>query len=365
MSQYNNAPIGWQTSALTDSDDEMDNNSAQKPAYHTPDYSDSDSDQQSGTAAGSNQFDPFANLPNPIPVPFGKQSSNSQGNTSAAGRGAQAGHSASSSQWGGHQGSPKTNYNKAPSSSYSGSNVTSHSSSPAKHSHSSNPQQQSQPSLVTKPKDLVIFGKFDKLNSSDQKFKAIVKYVRNSHGLKDSDGKVWVHDVYQIGGNTWKTFFNSIKKDITGSSAGMLLWYKTTPGGIRRLQQKKDGCVAFYDRVCRAFPQNPRNLQAPIRHLIILCAVSLGNVHKDRNGFKDWNLIGRAPDGYNSVKGMGSLCPDWKENFNDDSFEVPCGATKQHQVYKSYDLEFNEYMVFQSKQILVKYAVDLEITPSS
>ncbi|CAL8135939.1 unnamed protein product [Orchesella dallaii] len=350
--------------------------------YYTPD-SESDSEQQPSASAAkySSSTDPFADLPDPVPVPYGNKPSSYSQAAAASGTGQAPSGFSSSHQRGSHHASTSHGFSQKPSSysyqsgggytqgqsSYGGHNATSHNSknytqNSSKYPSPSYQQPMSTPSLVTNIKDFDIFGTFDSLDPSDPSFKTILKYIRNSHGLKEGD--VWVHNAYEISSGLWKSFVNSLKADTSGGPAGLLLWYKTTSGGIQRLAQQKDGCVAFYDRVCRAFPQNPNDLQAPLRHFLVLCAVSLGKIHKDRNGFHHWSKIGRTPDGFNSIKGEGKQQPNSKEGVLDGSFIVPCGTTREHRGHKTYDLDFNEYMVFKAKRIRIKYVVDLEIKPA-
>ncbi|ODM88691.1 Poly [ADP-ribose] polymerase 1 [Orchesella cincta] len=106
-------------------------------------------------------------------------------------------------------------------------------------------------------------------------------------------------------------------------------------------------------------------MQKPLRQLMLLCSVSLGRVYESPHGFQHWSAKGGVPHGFSTIKGMGKFVPYWGENFGDDSVIVPCGKTIQNQKFQTYNLDFNEYIVFEGKRIKIKYAVDVEIKPAS
>ncbi|CAL8135957.1 unnamed protein product [Orchesella dallaii] len=212
--------------------------------------------------------------------------------------------------------------------------------------------------------DLNMPVEFDCLSQSDEKFSMISKYIENSHGLKESQGKVNIHNIYEINKADWIAFQNNLKIIEESDVEQMLLWYKTTAKGVQKLVQGKDDAVVLYDRICRAFPENLRNIRNPTRQLIILCAVSLGKIHESPLGFCHWSLRGSPPAGYNSVIGAGKSGPCWDETDMDDSFIVPNGETTPNQPDEEYKLEFSEYILFEAKRINVKYVVDVEVIPS-
>ncbi|ODM90098.1 Poly(ADP-ribose) polymerase pme-1 [Orchesella cincta] len=356
---------------------------------------------------GSSNTDPFANLPQPIPVPVQRQSSQGVGsfgnsspppssgsygyqskfsgsfgssspppsreskfnsgsefrNVSPSPTGQSHTYSFSSGGRGGYQ-SSETGYSKPASygkpsgSSYSPTYKPTFSSNSSLKGNSYGMAS----SVVRDPTDLDILGKFEHVNKTDEKFRMITTYVNNSHGVRD--GSVKVHDIYQLNIKGWGAWLKSQLSLGGMGSENMLLWYKTNPRGIQKLAGKMDGCVAFYDRLGRAFPENPNNMKNSSRQIIVLCAVSLGNVHKSPHGFQHWVNIG-VPRGCNSVKGVGKKIPDYSANVDDDSFTIPSGPTKKNGEFKNYELDFNEYIVFDASRIKVKYAVDLEVFPAS
>ncbi|ODM86569.1 Poly [ADP-ribose] polymerase 1, partial [Orchesella cincta] len=227
---------------------------------------------------------------------------------------------------------------------------------------------QRQPSLaspIDNIMDLSKIGKFDSLPHSSKKFQAVSKYVNNSCGLQNTQGSVTVHDVYEINKNDWMSYLKSLYSFAEPGSQQVLLWFKTNSKGVQRLAQQNDGCVAFYDRLCRALPENPNNMHSSLRQLMILCSVSLGRVYESPHGFQHWSAKGSVPKGFATIKGIGKFVPDWEENFVEESVIMPNGKTTKNTKFPSYSIDFNEYIVFEAKRIKVKYAVDVEITPST
>ncbi|CAL8135941.1 unnamed protein product [Orchesella dallaii] len=217
--------------------------------------------------------------------------------------------------------------------------------------------------------ELAILGQFEPISAADVTYQMIEKYIHNSHGPPQGAG-VKAHNIYKLAGNvntddelTSAPKLNPSSPKCVQGNENLLLWLKTTPTGIQKLAQGTDACIALYDRICRAYTEKPAYLKAPLHQIFILCEVSLGRKLKDRNGFRVWSKVGQIPPGFDTVKGMGNLCPDWKENYYEDSATFPCGPTVKHQVYKKYELNFNEYVVFERNRIKVRFAVEVELIP--
>ncbi|CAL8135955.1 unnamed protein product [Orchesella dallaii] len=217
--------------------------------------------------------------------------------------------------------------------------------------------------------ELTVFGQFDSLDVNDFTFQIIQKYVQNSHGLPIG-AEVTIHNVYELIKSDYSMSTTllapKMNKNSSRSTEGceqMLLWFKTTPAGIKKLAHGTDGCVALYDRICRAFTEKPENLQAPLRQIFLLCEVSLGKVYNDLQGYQRWSRVGQAPSGFDTIKGIGSFCPDWNENYSEGFVVFPCGPTVKQQGFRKYEINFNEYIVFERNRIKIKYAVELDLIP--
>lgn len=89
---------------------------------------------------------------------------------------------------------------------------------------------------------------------------------------------------------------------------------------------------------------------------MILCEVALGNPHKNVHS----HHYSKAPDGFHSVLGTGRWQPDTESHvIKDDGLIIPIGKLieKEPSNYLNYD----EYIVYDTAQIRMKYLVELKI----
>jgi len=88
---------------------------------------------------------------------------------------------------------------------------------------------------------------------------------------------------------------------------------------------------------------------------MLLCEVALGNPHKNVNSCQ----YNKAPDGFHSVLGIGRWQPDTESHIiKDDGLIIPIGklVEKEPSNYLLYD----EYIVYDTAQIRMKYLVELK-----
>lgn len=89
---------------------------------------------------------------------------------------------------------------------------------------------------------------------------------------------------------------------------------------------------------------------------MLLCEVALGNSHKNVNAH---NYL-KAPDGFHSVMGCGRWQPDTETHvIKDDGLIIPIGKLEEKE--PSNYLLYNEYIVYNTSQIRMKYLVELKI----
>lgn len=86
---------------------------------------------------------------------------------------------------------------------------------------------------------------------------------------------------------------------------------------------------------------------------------------KSDHGYRHWGQARRPPRGHESVKGVGKLRPNWMKNLQHKKTLIPCGETERDTRHQKYELDYNEYMVFNHDQIKVKFAVEVEISSST
>eukprot|EP00057_Strongylocentrotus_purpuratus_P027635 XP_011682109.1 PREDICTED: poly [ADP-ribose] polymerase 2 [Strongylocentrotus purpuratus] len=94
--------------------------------------------------------------------------------------------------------------------------------------------------------------------------------------------------------------------------------------------------------------------------MLTLCEVALGNENQLLAADYKADAL---PAGKQSVKGLGSIAPDPKKNFTmDDGTIVPLGKGMNTKVVNpnGYTLNYNEYVVYNTNQIRMRYLVKLK-----
>ena len=91
--------------------------------------------------------------------------------------------------------------------------------------------------------------------------------------------------------------------------------------------------------------------------LLVLCDVALGQIQEEKQA----SNIRKPKKPNNSVKGIGSTFPNPEETITTkEGVKVPCGKaiTKNE---KNLSLLYNEYIVYDEAQIMMKYLVQVNI----
>ena len=90
--------------------------------------------------------------------------------------------------------------------------------------------------------------------------------------------------------------------------------------------------------------------------LMLLCEVALGDMYELENS----EYITKLPAGKNSTIGLGRTCPDPKEYFVDEhGVETPMGKGVSSG-HDNSSLLYNEYIVYNTAQIRMKYLFKME-----
>lgn len=97
---------------------------------------------------------------------------------------------------------------------------------------------------------------------------------------------------------------------------------------------------------CFTNSQNPSGL-------ILLSEVALGNMYEKREA----EFVTKLPRGKHSTKGIGRYMPDPSQiHVTEDIVEIPYGKAVDSGV-KDSQLLYNEYIVYDTSQILMKYLI--------
>jgi len=151
----------------------------------------------------------------------------------------------------------------------------------------------------------------------------------------------------------------------------MLLWHGTTLSGIQGILKNGFALpnlpsnnlmygsgIYFADRFSKSAQYCDENKKCRpargTRGYMLLCDVSLGKRYK---AYKSKNGVKSAPPGFDSYKGQGRNRPDWKDNRIYEGSVMPIGETVPDDQFEDYNLEYNEYIVFDPKRIHIKFVV--------
>ena len=92
--------------------------------------------------------------------------------------------------------------------------------------------------------------------------------------------------------------------------------------------------------------------------LLLICEVALGDSNKLINA--DYNAD-KLPSGKKSVMGLGRVEPSKYEKL-ENGLELPMGPARNTDInkVKGYTLNYNEFIVYDTKQIKMKYLAKIK-----
>ncbi|XP_055949257.1 poly [ADP-ribose] polymerase 1-like isoform X2 [Argiope bruennichi] len=92
--------------------------------------------------------------------------------------------------------------------------------------------------------------------------------------------------------------------------------------------------------------------------LLLLCEVALGNMYQKTSS----EYIEKLPEGKHSTLGMGTTIPDPMEKFYIGDVEVPYGTPVRRTDISNSQLQYNEYIVYDTNQINIKYLLKVNFS---
>ncbi|ODM87094.1 Poly [ADP-ribose] polymerase 3 [Orchesella cincta] len=193
--------------------------------------------------------------------------------------------------------------------------------------------------------------KIGRLQPTCQVYENIDLYVKNS-----AHGYITVQNVYKVtrAGETERS-----------DSYRILLWHGTSPSAVSGIIQTGfrmgtgglyGGGIYFADRIAKSCGYASRASNG--NTFFILAEISPGKVYKAHHYHSDYKS---APPGFDSVKGMGSNIPNWKQNKNYKGAILPCGVSAPNPRHASYDMPYNEYILYDANRIVVRFIVECKI----
>lgn len=206
-----------------------------------------------------------------------------------------------------------------------------------------------------------------KITHLDLVYNDILEYVRN--GQEHSYG-IAVKQIIEI---SRKSELKCDDDKAWGKKPRMLLWHGTKLAKVAPILE--DGFklppqnnqmfgkgIYFADRVSKSCNYTDGTHSGSIAYLF-LCDVLVGRVHKSK---KPQNKLTKPPKGffrnYESVMCKGKFIPDKLQYKKLEGCIIPCGPTICDPKYSSRILEYNEYIVYDTSKIRIKYLVKVEFT---
>lgn len=202
-------------------------------------------------------------------------------------------------------------------------------------------------------------------NSSD--FKMIEDYLLNSHEKTHNTYKMAVTDAYECEKKgEAKKFVDVGQRMLLWHGSRLTNWAGILKQGLR-IAPPEAPCtgymfgkgVYFADRSSKSanycYTSRTNNTG-----LLVLCEVSLGTCHELINC--DYEAH-RLPRDRHSVKGLGQSVPDHTKNVTlDDGTIVPIGPSHAAKNALPLSLNYNEYVIYDTKQIKMRYLVQVKFT---
>lgn len=205
------------------------------------------------------------------------------------------------------------------------------------------------------------------LDKNDKVFKIIENYLQKTHAPTHCNYKMIIHDIFEVEKQQEKEKF----KDVGNR---MLLWHGSRPTnwagilstGLRIAPEEAPVTGYMFGKGCYFADSSSKSANYCYATtnknigLVSLSEVSLGTPNELKNADYDANKL---PTGKHSTKGLGKFEPDKKEWITlDDGCVVPCGKLIPTGVQNTqgYTLMYNEYIVYDTSQIKLRYLCKIE-----
>ncbi|XP_064621580.1 poly [ADP-ribose] polymerase 1-like [Lineus longissimus] len=204
------------------------------------------------------------------------------------------------------------------------------------------------------------------LDKKSDEFKRICDYVKNTHGSTHTMYDLKVEEVFNVAREGEKSRFKPFRQ----LHNRQLLWHGSRTmnfagilsQGLRIAPPEAPVTgymfgkgVYFADMVSKS-ANYCRTSKTDNTGVMLLCEVALGNMHELKNS----SFITTLPKGKHSCKGVGMTCPDPAGNYTDPNGMLwPMGEGTDSDVHNS-SLLYNEFIVYDTAQINIKYLLKMK-----
>ncbi|GIY31587.1 poly polymerase 1 [Caerostris darwini] len=203
----------------------------------------------------------------------------------------------------------------------------------------------------------------DPLEKEDEEYKLIEKYLKNTHAKTHDQYKLQLEEVFKVNrqgeSEKYKKFKDLHNKKLLWHGSRLTNYVGILSQGLRIAPPEAPSTgymfgkgVYFADMVtksanyCWATKKNSTGL-------LLLCEVALGNMYEKTSA----EFIEKLPKQKHSTLGIGKTMPHPEENTHIGDVEVPYGKPVERSHVSKTDLLYNEYIVYDTKQINIKYLV--------
>lgn len=198
------------------------------------------------------------------------------------------------------------------------------------------------------------------VDHKSQEFQLIEKYAKNASPGR----KIEINEVFKID--------REGKRGYKFNRSEMLLWHGSDTANFAKIIREGlivtktpangrmfgDG-IYFADMLCKALGFCVSDVDG--YSYLVLCKIELGLMKKYKSQCQD-----KLPVGFNSVMGVGQTHPGPKEaHTRKDGVIIPLGrpiSTNQTFTGVLNPLNYNEYVVYNKKQVIIQYLVKLKAT---
>ncbi|UJR31675.1 hypothetical protein I4U23_019156 [Adineta vaga] len=209
--------------------------------------------------------------------------------------------------------------------------------------------------------------KLQPIDKTTNIYQLIDKYLQSTHASTHQQYKMQIEDIFEVDRDNEKQVFDDVGNK-------MLLWHGSRltnfasiiSQGLRIAPPEAPVTgymfgkgLYFADMSSKSanycYPTPSKNTG-----LVLLSEVALG---KCNELLQADNNAHRLPEGLSSVKGLGSIAPNMKNAVTlEDDVVIPMGPVESTNVInsKGYTLNYNEYIVYDTKQVRMRYLIKLK-----
>ena len=201
------------------------------------------------------------------------------------------------------------------------------------------------------------------LEKDSDLFKMLSSYLQNTHGKTHAHYSLEVEDIFELDKEGETDRFSDLgNKQLLWHGSRLTNWGGIFSQGLRIAPPEAPVTgymfgkgVYFADMVSKSANYCFASRNQPTG-ILLLAEVSLG---EERELLNSDYRADKLPKGKHSTKGVGSTCPDPSKTEYIVDVKVPMGTSVETEIGKTngFALQYNEYIVYDVKQIKMKYAL--------